>query len=781
VSDLDLLRAALPAYEFQDVLGRGAWGLVVAARHRRLDRPVAVKMLPLSYTQDNSVRRRFATEARVLASLDHPHVVRIHDYIEQDEVCALVMERLTGGTLAERIRLGRMNPRRASAIQLAALHGLEHAHQHGILHRDIKPENLIFTADGVLKITDFGIATVLGEQAERLTADGVAMGTPAYMAPEQIEDSLEVGEAADIWAAAAVYYEMLTGTVPYPSRGTLQATLLARIREDARPIDAAAPDLPREIGRTVMRALERDPAKRYATGAEFADALEAAGSKAWGEEWLSTTSTPVFRAPPRSPSGGAPTTSVVPLRGGRSTGGRLRGRSRRTRLALAASAAVLVAAAATIGTLVATGGGGSNHGTGGGAQWASWISPRKLIAGPAAPTGLPPVPPGWGSRLVMGVNLPQQRQLPLGAHFGPGIVAEITFGGDPIDGPSWDLKKGPHPAATAVRDLEKSGTAPYGNYYVLRIVGRGVDNDASEKDILAQLRDRRKMVAYWKDVTELVKEFGSLHQPIPLDIDFGTSSSIETLQSDARRVTAVVAASGQKDLAGLPNTFAGWAQAWIRLRDKYAPKVMLGLPLDAWGSGDYLVPFGKNYKDADIDNWASLFAQYYRTLGAHFDFVNYVVAYGEAGFLTKQNGADYFAHPADFARLVRWVRDVTTDIKARVLLESVPVGNTVMAPENNTRYHWQDVYAQWLFADPAHGYPNLRKLRDAGALGVVFGFANDGPNFTCPCDAANDSQTQGVPLGQTPTRRRADSSDDDGGYLRQQVSTYLAKGGISLS
>jgi serine/threonine-protein kinase len=248
VTELELLGAALPAYDFQDVLGRGAWGIVVAAHHRRLNRPVAVKMLPLAFTSDDRVRRRFAAEARLLATLDHPHVVRIHDYIEQDEVCALVMERLTGGTLAERMQLGRMRQEHASAIQLATLHGLEHAHQHGVLHRDIKPENLMFAADGVLKITDFGIATVLGEQVERLTAAGIAMGTPAYMAPEQVSESAEVGEAADIWSAAAVYYEMLSGAVPYPRKASLQAALLARTRDEPKPIDEVAPDLPPQIG-----------------------------------------------------------------------------------------------------------------------------------------------------------------------------------------------------------------------------------------------------------------------------------------------------------------------------------------------------------------------------------------------------------------------------------------------------------------------------------------------------------------------------------------------------
>ncbi len=136
------LGSALPAYEIGAILGSGAFAVVFAARHRSLDREVAIKVLTPALVADEEARERFAVEARLLASLDHPHVVRVYDYVDTESACALVMERMRGGTLADRLKLGRMPVPRACAITVAALHGLEHAHRHRVLHRDIKPENL---------------------------------------------------------------------------------------------------------------------------------------------------------------------------------------------------------------------------------------------------------------------------------------------------------------------------------------------------------------------------------------------------------------------------------------------------------------------------------------------------------------------------------------------------------------------------------------------------------------------------------------------------------------
>src|SRR3954466_2659779 len=156
------LAAALPAHEIGPVLGRGAFAVVFAARHRTLGREVAIKRLSPDLLRESEARHRFAAEARLLASLDHFHIVRVYDYVEEEEVCAFVMERMHGGTLADRTTSGPVERAWACAVMLGALHGLEHEHRHGVLHRDIKPENLLFDAESQVKVADFGIAKVVG-------------------------------------------------------------------------------------------------------------------------------------------------------------------------------------------------------------------------------------------------------------------------------------------------------------------------------------------------------------------------------------------------------------------------------------------------------------------------------------------------------------------------------------------------------------------------------------------------------------------------------------------
>src|SRR5579862_6279323 len=150
--------AALPDYDIGDELGRGGFGVVLAGRHRQLRRDVAIKELPTALAADPRVRARFAAEARVLAALSHPHIVPIYDYVERDGLCLLVMEKLTGGTLWEQFKTQGLTAETTCAVTMAACAALQYAHQRGILHRDVKPENLLYSADAVLKITDFGIA-----------------------------------------------------------------------------------------------------------------------------------------------------------------------------------------------------------------------------------------------------------------------------------------------------------------------------------------------------------------------------------------------------------------------------------------------------------------------------------------------------------------------------------------------------------------------------------------------------------------------------------------------
>ena len=160
--DQEAVAAALPLYEVEGELGHGAWGVVLAGRHRQLGREVAIKQLPRAFGADPAVRSRFIAEARLLASLDHPHIVPSTTSSSTTGLCLLVMERLTGGTVWDRARVANFTHPGACAVVLATCSGLHYAHQRGMLHRDVKPENLMFSAKGDLKVTDFGIAKVVG-------------------------------------------------------------------------------------------------------------------------------------------------------------------------------------------------------------------------------------------------------------------------------------------------------------------------------------------------------------------------------------------------------------------------------------------------------------------------------------------------------------------------------------------------------------------------------------------------------------------------------------------
>ena len=279
------LSEALPGYEIGAELGRGAYGVVVAGRHRQLGREVAIKQLAPGLVTSSSVRSRFLVEAQVLASISHPHIVPVYDYVERDDACILVMERLAGGTVWSRFVNHGFDQRSACAIVMVACSGLSAAHQHGVLHRDMKPENILFGDDSSLKVTDFGIARVLGEDDALATRGGEILGTPAYMAPEQASGA-DLGPATDVYAAGVMLYELLSGRLPYPDDGGSLATVLRHINEDPTPIGDVAPSVPSRVGEVVMQAIARSPADRFETAEAFGVAIGQAAGASWGAGWM---------------------------------------------------------------------------------------------------------------------------------------------------------------------------------------------------------------------------------------------------------------------------------------------------------------------------------------------------------------------------------------------------------------------------------------------------------------------------------------------------------------
>ena len=275
---------------------------MIAGRHRALGREVAIKQLAIGLGGDERARNRFLAEAQALARFDHPHIVRIFDFVEHEGECLLVMERLTGGTAFQRMRFEDPAPPTSCSWAVALCAGLQYAHEREILHRDVKPENVMFSHDGTLRVTDFGIAKLMS--ATSPTKSGAVMGTPAYIAPEQAQGR-PLTPATDLYAVGTVLYEMLAGKLPYDGADSALAALFQHVHEDHRPLLEAAPEVPPPIAEVVERSLSRDPADRFGSAAEMSGALVEAGESSWGPLWEEELNSVL-----RSPIGGTPRTPV---------------------------------------------------------------------------------------------------------------------------------------------------------------------------------------------------------------------------------------------------------------------------------------------------------------------------------------------------------------------------------------------------------------------------------------------------------------------------------------
>jgi serine/threonine-protein kinase len=347
MSDAASLAAVLPNYEIAGELGRGGFGVVLAGRHRQLDRAVAIKELPAALANDPGVRARFVTEARVLASLDHPHIVPVYDYVEQDGHCLLVMESLSGGTVWQSFTANGYTPETACAVVMVTCAGLHYAHAHGVLHRDVKPENLLFTATGQLKVTDFGIAKVIGGGDALATSAGDILGTPAYMAPEQAEGK-DLGPQADVYAAGVMLYELLSGRLPFSEEGGGIAIVFRHVTEQPVPLSAVAPHIPRQLADVVMRSIATNPQDRYPTAEAFGVAIGEVATELFGMGWLQRADVPVMAAGPILSSAQRTTApGPMPPTEGSSSDGRATVTAAVTATATAAQAATGTAGAMT--------------------------------------------------------------------------------------------------------------------------------------------------------------------------------------------------------------------------------------------------------------------------------------------------------------------------------------------------------------------------------------------------------------------------------------------------
>ena len=254
-------------YELIETIGEGAMGKVYRALDPVLGRNVAIKLMSASIANDAHLRDRFLREARAAANLQHPDIITIYDFGETDGHPFIAMEFVEGTDLAHLIEQREpLSLDSKAGLMIGLLSGLAYAHTKGVIHRDIKPANIRVTPDGRVKIMDFGIAHLQGSE---ITHSGAVLGTPDYMAPEQVR-GLPVTAATDIFAAGAVLYELLTYEKPFTGE-SLHAVLFKVVTEDPRAIRDLNPSLPESLQRIVNTALSKEPGKRYPT----ADAMAA--------------------------------------------------------------------------------------------------------------------------------------------------------------------------------------------------------------------------------------------------------------------------------------------------------------------------------------------------------------------------------------------------------------------------------------------------------------------------------------------------------------------------
>ena len=304
------MRTHIGQYSIEAPLGRGGMGVVYRGIHAHLGRPVAIKALAPELTQQPEFKDRFFSEAKTQARLQHPNIVGVYDLLEDGGEYFIVMELVTGEGLDDRLKAlagQRMDLQETVGIFSQVLSALDYAHSEGVIHRDIKPSNVMITAGGRVKLTDFGIALLIGDK--RLTASQSAIGTPTYMSPEQILRPRSVDHRTDLYSAAVVFYEMLAGRPPFDDDTEYG---IKKLHVEALPPDISElhPGLPPGVVLALTTALSKNPDERFASAGLFLRALQEAVPQAIprgatplpAPAYRPTTVAPQPSAPPPPPA-----------------------------------------------------------------------------------------------------------------------------------------------------------------------------------------------------------------------------------------------------------------------------------------------------------------------------------------------------------------------------------------------------------------------------------------------------------------------------------------------
>jgi serine/threonine protein kinase len=273
-------------YRILEPIGAGGMGAVYKAYDKKLQRVVALKVLPNEYVSQQDRRRRFFQEARAASALNHPHILTVYEVGEEDGKPYIAMEYVEGETLRQKIRARSLQVKQTLDIAIQIADGLAKAHDAGIIHRDLKPENLMISRDGYAKILDFGLAKLIAQRERALAADsaqktllrvetesGALMGTVNYMSPEQLLGQ-RVDHRCDVFSFAVVLCEMITGAAPFVHENRID-TMHAILHRDPRLPDGNHPDVPTDLQRILIKGLAKNPKERYQTVVEFASELRA--------------------------------------------------------------------------------------------------------------------------------------------------------------------------------------------------------------------------------------------------------------------------------------------------------------------------------------------------------------------------------------------------------------------------------------------------------------------------------------------------------------------------
>ena len=291
----------LGPYRIINQVGKGGMATVYKAYQPSVDRYVAIKVLPSQLAESREFATRFQQEARIIAKLEHPHILPVFDYGESDGVAYFVMRYMDAGTLKEKMIEGRPLPlQEIDRLFTQLANALSYAHSKGIVHRDLKPANVLIDSHGNVFLTDFGIAKLLESASPRLTQTDAIMGTPAYISPEQAQGQT-VDQRSDIYSLGIILYEMVTGSVPFTAETPL-AVLFKHISDPLPPPSLVKPDIRPSVEQVLLKALAKDPRDRFSTAAEFVAAWERALQTV---EHVAESET----VPPPRPQTGTPTPS----------------------------------------------------------------------------------------------------------------------------------------------------------------------------------------------------------------------------------------------------------------------------------------------------------------------------------------------------------------------------------------------------------------------------------------------------------------------------------------